>query len=250
MKRGFLGSSKKKPADSRTICKSTREESIDTLQAASIDSVNQKSIDNVHHQSIATRQTTVIDRANQMSKNTVHLSTVHLNTVHPDTVHPKNYKWDRFLASLDEEYMIPVQLLDDIMAKRDEQHGFGEPSKGEEAETSYPTSTSNDTSTSTSIDSKTTTSTGDKTSTSIDGSTQKSTDVSSCDLVPDLDREITMEDFLELEDEAQLEDMDQNSKKKLDDDQHTSRGDLETLKASIDRHQPDEIDRHPPYVID
>ena len=68
MKRGFLGYSKKKPADSRTVPKSTREESIDTLQVASIDSVNQKSIDNVHHQSIATRQTTVIDRANQPPK--------------------------------------------------------------------------------------------------------------------------------------------------------------------------------------
>ncbi|KAF3593951.1 hypothetical protein DY000_02020533 [Brassica cretica] len=68
MKRGFLGSSKKKPADSRTIRKSTREESIDTLQATMIDSVNQKSIDSVHHQSIATRQTTVSNRANQPSK--------------------------------------------------------------------------------------------------------------------------------------------------------------------------------------
>ena len=34
--------------------------------------------------------------------------------------------WDKFLATLDEEYMIPIQLLDDIMAKRDEQHGFGD----------------------------------------------------------------------------------------------------------------------------
>ncbi|KAF3607311.1 hypothetical protein DY000_02046584 [Brassica cretica] len=32
----------------------------------------------------------------------------------------KNDKWDMFLASLDEEYMIPIQLLDDIMAKRDD----------------------------------------------------------------------------------------------------------------------------------
>ncbi|KAF2592014.1 hypothetical protein F2Q70_00039162 [Brassica cretica] len=44
--------------------------------------------------------------------------------------------------------------------------------------------------------------------------------------------------------------MDQNSKKKLDDDQHTSRGDLETSpKASIDRHQPNGIDRQPPHII-
>ncbi|KAF3593954.1 hypothetical protein DY000_02020536 [Brassica cretica] len=64
MKRGF----RKEPAGLCTIRKSTREESIDTLQTTSIDSVNQKSIDSVHHQSIATRQTTVIDRANQPSK--------------------------------------------------------------------------------------------------------------------------------------------------------------------------------------
>ena len=46
MKRGFLGSSKKEPAGLCTIRKSTRQESIDTLQATAIDSVNQKSIDN------------------------------------------------------------------------------------------------------------------------------------------------------------------------------------------------------------
>uniref|UniRef100_A0A0D3CFD2 Uncharacterized protein n=1 Tax=Brassica oleracea var. oleracea TaxID=109376 RepID=A0A0D3CFD2_BRAOL len=57
-----------------------------------------------------------------------------------------------------------------------------------------------------------------------------------------------MEDSLELEE--WLEDIDQNLKKKLDDDQHASRGDLETLKASIGRHQPDEIDRQPPHIID
>ncbi|KAF3572517.1 hypothetical protein F2Q69_00058572 [Brassica cretica] len=38
----------------------------------------------------------------------------------------KNDKLDRFLALLDEEYMIPIQLLDDIMPKRDEQHVSGE----------------------------------------------------------------------------------------------------------------------------
>ena len=38
----------------------------------------------------------------------------------------KKDKWDRFLASLDEEYMMPIQLLDDFMAKKDEQHGFGD----------------------------------------------------------------------------------------------------------------------------
>ncbi|KAF3512238.1 hypothetical protein F2Q69_00006790 [Brassica cretica] len=57
-----------------------------------------------------------------------------------------------------------------------------------------------------------------------------------------------MEDFLELEE--WLEDMYQNSKKKLYDDHHTSRGDLETSMTSIDRHQPDQIDRQPSHIID
>ncbi|KAF3552766.1 hypothetical protein F2Q69_00013800 [Brassica cretica] len=67
----------------------------------------------------------------------------------------KNDKWDKFLASLDEEYMIPIQLLDDIIAKRDEQHGFVEPSRAAKAETSDPTSTSIDTTPATSIDTNT-----------------------------------------------------------------------------------------------
>ncbi|KAF3498371.1 hypothetical protein DY000_02052278 [Brassica cretica] len=261
----------------------------------------------------------------------------------------KNDKWDRFLASLDEEYMIPIQLLDDIIAKRDEQHGFGEPSRAAEAETTDLTSTSIDTtpgtsidtntsmlidsstsesidigtsetidtSTATPIDRTTSTSTNVTTSTSIDGTTsesiahtipslidrdscfrtrpleipessscpqditdsaQKSIDISSCDPTSDGDREITMEDLLELEEfleledgekledldssravtmedflelEEWLEDMDQNSKKNLDDDQRTSRGYLETSpKVSINRHQPDGIDRQPPHIID
>ena len=44
MKRGFLGPSKKEPAGLCTIRKSTREVSIDTLQATAIEKVNQKSI--------------------------------------------------------------------------------------------------------------------------------------------------------------------------------------------------------------
>ncbi|KAF2573637.1 hypothetical protein F2Q70_00003977 [Brassica cretica] len=71
-------------------------------------------------------------------------------------------------------------------------------------------------------------------------STQKSTDVSSCDLVPDVDREITMEDFLELKDEAQSENLDRNLE-----------NDLETLpEASLDRHHPSDIDRYPSDYID
>ncbi|KAF3503327.1 hypothetical protein F2Q69_00045726 [Brassica cretica] len=91
--------------------------------------------------------------------------------------------------------MISIQLLDDIMAKRDEQHVHGELSKVEEAGTEDAGSTSIDGTTSTSINSMTSTSTYDKTSTSIDRSTQRSTDVTSCVLVPDVDRAITMEDF-------------------------------------------------------
>ncbi|KAF2586642.1 hypothetical protein F2Q70_00035952 [Brassica cretica] len=79
MKRGFLGPSKKEPAGLCTIRKSTREVPIDTLQAAAIN--------NVHHQSIDTRKTTAIDRANQPSKNTVHPATVHLDTVRHGTIH-------------------------------------------------------------------------------------------------------------------------------------------------------------------
>ncbi|KAF3575305.1 hypothetical protein F2Q69_00059497 [Brassica cretica] len=118
----------------------------------------------------------------------------------------KNDKWDRFLASLDEEYMIPIQLLDDIMAKRDEHHGIGELSRVEEVgtedttltSTDGTTSMSTDGTTSTSIDSTTSTSTSVTTLTSVDSTTSTSTN--------DGDREITMEDFLELEEFLELED--------------------------------------------
>ncbi|KAF2558398.1 hypothetical protein F2Q68_00014215 [Brassica cretica] len=168
--------------------------------------------------------------------------------------------------------MIPIQLLDDIMAKRDEQHVSGELSRVEEAGTEYSTSMSTNNRTSTSTDGRTSTSTDGRTSTSPDGTTSLSTDITTSasidgmtsmsnggmtstsidittsTLIDDVDREITMEDSLELEE--WLEDMDQNSKKKLDDDHHTSRRDLETSKASIGRHQPNEIDRQPPHIID
>ena len=76
MNRGFMGSSKKEPADSRTIRKSTREESIDTLQVASIDSVNQASNDTIQLVSY-----------NTVHHGSVHSSTVHLGTIHHGTVH-------------------------------------------------------------------------------------------------------------------------------------------------------------------
>ncbi|KAF3493822.1 hypothetical protein DY000_02053523 [Brassica cretica] len=184
----------------------------------------------------------------------------------------KNDKWDRFLALLDEKYMISIQRLDDIMVKRDEQHVSGELSRVEEAGTEDSTSTSTNGRTSTSTDGRTSTSTNGRTSTPQDGTTSMSTDgttststegttsmstggttstsiyITTSTSIDDVDREITMEDSLELEE--WLEDMDQNSKKKLDDDQHTSRRNLETSKASIGRHQPDDINRQPPHIID
>ncbi|KAF2561347.1 hypothetical protein F2Q70_00015744 [Brassica cretica] len=114
--------------------------------------------------------------------------------------------------------MIPIPLLNDIMAKKDEQHVSGELRIVEEAGTENATTTSTDGTTSTSTDITT--------STWIDRSTQKSTDVSSCVLVPDVDIEITMEDFLELEDETTPENLDHDLEKKLDDHQHTSENDL------------------------
>ena len=73
----------------------------------------------------------------------------------------------------------------------------------------------------------------------------------------DIDKEITIEDFLELDDflkvldEALPRDLGQNSEKKLDDDKLTSGKDLETSpKASIDRHRPPGIDRHRQLVTD
>ncbi|KAF3591978.1 hypothetical protein DY000_02021032 [Brassica cretica] len=75
-------------------------------------------------------------------------------------------KSGRFLASLDEEYMILIQLLDDIMEKMDEQHVSGELSRVEEAGTEDSTSTYTDGRTSTSTDGMTSTSTDARTSTS------------------------------------------------------------------------------------
>uniref|UniRef100_A0A0D3D4N8 Uncharacterized protein n=1 Tax=Brassica oleracea var. oleracea TaxID=109376 RepID=A0A0D3D4N8_BRAOL len=92
------------------------------------------------------------------------------------------------------------------------------------------------------------TSTDITTSMSIDIMTSTSIDVKISSSIDDVDQKVTMEDSLDLEE--WLEDMDQNSKKKLDDDQHTLRGDLETSKGSIGRDQPDEIDRQPPHIID
>ena len=60
----------------------------------------------------------------------------------------------------------------------------------------------------------------------------------------DLNREITMKDFLEIGDDEQIENLGQDSKLKLDVDQHPTGKDLDTSpKASINRYPPS-IDRH------
>ncbi|KAF2602796.1 hypothetical protein F2Q70_00025966 [Brassica cretica] len=229
---------------------------------------------------VAWERTQSIDTRHQPSINKLTQQSIDIN----NTTSIDNHSIPK--TTVKREDQIPRQLFDYIMVEGNKQHGSEELSRAEEAETSYPTSasittttsTSIDTSTATSIDGTTSTSTNVTTSTSINDSTLKSIDISSCDPTPNVEKEITMEDFLELEEFLELEDgekledldssrevimedfleleewfedMDQNSKKKLDDDQHTSRGDLETSpKASIDRHQPDEIDQQPPYIID
>ncbi|KAF2577057.1 hypothetical protein F2Q68_00005175 [Brassica cretica] len=110
--------------------------------------------------------------------------------------------------------------------KKDEQHGFGEPSKVEIANTSDPTSASINSSTSKSIDIGTSETIDTKfyhrsipleiperssCPQDIADSTHKSTDVSSCSPSPDVEKEITMEDFLELEEFLELEDGDLDS---------------------------------------
>nr|VDD31245.1 unnamed protein product [Brassica oleracea] len=175
--------------------------------------------------------------------------------------------FNKFIYEAAANLGIEMRSMLRYMVEDDEQYGSGELIRVDKADISDPTSASidgmtsastdgttsasTDGKTSTSINSTTSTLTNATTSTSIDDSTQKSTDVSSCDLVPDVDREITMEDFLELEDEAQPDNLDHNLQKKLDDHQHTSEKDLDTSpEASIDRQHPPDIERYPPDCID
>ncbi|KAG5384690.1 hypothetical protein IGI04_036160 [Brassica rapa subsp. trilocularis] len=88
MKIGFLGPSRKEPAGLCTIRKSTREVSIDTLQAASIDSVSRASNDTIHHVLFII--------------NTIHPSTVHRDTIHRDTI---------YLPSIDTVYPVSVDTI-------------------------------------------------------------------------------------------------------------------------------------------
>ncbi|KAF2565706.1 hypothetical protein F2Q68_00025442 [Brassica cretica] len=144
--------------------------STDTVQPTSIDTVQPTSIDTIHSPSIDTVHPTSIDTVHH---DTVHRDNVHPCTVHPDTVHP--VKNDTTCGETEKIEVLILKLLDDIMAKRDEQHVSGELSRVEEAGTEEATSTLIDITTSTSIDVTT--------SSSID----------------DVDKEATMEDSLELE---------------------------------------------------
>ena len=90
MKRGFMGSSKKELDDSRTIRKSMREASIDTLQAAAIDSANQASNDTIQHVSDCIVHHGTVHFSN-VYHGTVHRCNVHHGTVHlmsNDILHP------------------------------------------------------------------------------------------------------------------------------------------------------------------
>ncbi|KAF3523754.1 hypothetical protein F2Q69_00049419 [Brassica cretica] len=167
----------------------------------------------------------------------------------------KNDKWDRLVKiwHIKKEDLIPRQLVDYIMAEGDEHHGSREPSKV------YKVSTR------------------DSTSTSIDDSTHKSTDVSSCSPSPDVEKLITMKDFLELEeflgleDGEKLEDLDLSREVTMEDflEIKIRRRSLMTISilreeiwrlrqrlASIDANMMKSIDipyiinRHLPYDID
>ena len=96
-----MGSSKKESADSRTIRKSTREASIDTLQAASISSVNQLSNDTIQ---------LVLD--NNVHHSTVHSRTVHHGIVHPGTLHQGIvHRGTVYLPSIDNVHPVSIDIV-------------------------------------------------------------------------------------------------------------------------------------------
>ncbi|CAG7909608.1 unnamed protein product, partial [Brassica rapa] len=111
MKRGFLGPSRNEPAGLCTIRKSTRDVSIDTLQAATIDSVSQASNDTIHHVSENTIHRSTI-HPGIVHHVTVHPGTVHHNTIHPGTVHPDTIHHNT-IHSVSENTVHP-ELIDTI----------------------------------------------------------------------------------------------------------------------------------------
>ncbi|KAF2573457.1 hypothetical protein F2Q70_00003705 [Brassica cretica] len=165
---------------------------------------------------------------------------------------------------------IEMKSMMEYMVEDDEQYGSGERSRVEEADTRDPASQSIDITTSPLIDTSISRSIDTDSSCrstppeipeksscpqDIPDSKVKSSDVSSNYLALEVDKEIAMEDFLELEnfvkleDEEQPENLGQDLEMKLD--KLTLGRDLGTsLKAGIDRESPYIIDLHPPYIID
>ena len=108
------------------------------------------------------------------------------------------------------EYILRYQI---DMAQRDEYHGSGEPNRAGDVDTGDLHLASTDTATSESINTnscyRSTTieiPESSNCSQNIADSRPESTDISSSFLAPDVDREITMEDFLELEEFLDLGD--------------------------------------------
>ncbi|KAF3593532.1 hypothetical protein DY000_02021705 [Brassica cretica] len=169
---GFLGSSKKESACLCMIRKSTREVSIDTLQAAAIDRVNQKSIDSNTTPSIditcekteKVEGTAIPDNSTVTEEDDFELKPIFITLMEQRHFHGFPH----------EQAMDHIDMFEGYMVEGDEQHVSGGLSRVKKARTEDTTSTSIDTSTATSIDSTTSTSTNGTTSTSIDGTTSES----------------------------------------------------------------------------
>ncbi|KAF3525098.1 hypothetical protein F2Q69_00046229 [Brassica cretica] len=259
------------------IRKSTREVSIDTLQATAVDKVNQKLIDSNTTPSIditCKKAEKVEVLILSLDKNEVlrygerpfngfpceqpmaHIFMIQELSLRTwkDIVNAflNNYLYNAAAnLEIEMESMLRYQVDDLTMEKRDEHHGSGEPSKVNEAGTGSSISAS--------IDS---------TASTTDDSTLKSIDLSSCDPTSDGDREITMEDFLELEEFLKLEDgeklgdldssrevtilrqglpsIDTNLMRSIDNYPTSSIN----ARPTSSRHPPDSIELHPPDCID
>ncbi|KAF3568579.1 hypothetical protein DY000_02015598 [Brassica cretica] len=184
--------------------------------------------------------------------------------------HIANAFLNKFLCDDAANLSIEMKSMMEYMVEDDEQYGSGERSRVEEADTRDPASQSIDITTSPLIDTSISRSIDTDSSCrstppeipeksscpqDIPDSKVKSSDVSSNYLALEVDKEIAMEDFLELEnfvkleDEEQPENLGQDLEMKLD--KLTLGRDLGTsLKAGIDRESPYIIDLHPPYIID
>ncbi|KAF2555051.1 hypothetical protein F2Q68_00016119 [Brassica cretica] len=228
MKRGFLGPSKKEPASLCTIRKSTREVSINTLQATAIDKVNQKLIDELSR----VEEADISDTSSASIESTTLMSTDGTTLTSTDGTTYTSTDGTTY-TSIDGSTSMSIDV----------RISFPTTNRTTSTLTNSITSTSTDGTTSTSTDGTTSTSTNDTTSTSINGMTSETIDNtisvsidinpycrltpteilgssscpqniadskwettygSGCYLTSDVDREITM-DFLELEEFLKLE---------------------------------------------